>query len=314
MLADVRRARFLTLLGVSGAAAVTRPAIAQVAPLRLGTTPNDSYAEPFYAQDQGFYTRAGLDVQVQAFPNGAGVTTALTGNAIDVGITNPVSLANAVEHGLPLAFFAVAALYNREEVGLCVPADSPIRSAKDLEGKTVGTTAIRDTNSLTIVAWIDQNGGDSTKVQLVEIPFSAMAAAIRRGTVAAGSIAEPALSVALAQGGVRILAHHQDVYGKNFMIGGYFGQRPWLEANRPLLQRFVAATYATARWANTHPDESAAILANVAKMDPAIVAHMHRAPYGDAFGPQLFQTYLDFGYKYKYIGRHFEASELIVQV
>ena len=205
--------------GGAGAAAIPRIAHAQNAPLRLGTTANDSYAEPFYAQDQGFYTRAGLDVQVQPFPNGAGVTTALTGNAIDVGITNPISLANAVEHGLPLAFFATAALYNREEIALCVASDSPIRSAKDLEGKPVGTTAIRDTNSLTIVAWVDQNGGDSTKVQLVEIPFSAMAAAIRRGTVAAGSIAEPALSVALAQGGIRILAHHQDVYGKDFLVG-----------------------------------------------------------------------------------------------
>ena len=81
-----------------------------------------------------------------------------------------------------------------------------------------------------------------------------------------------------------------------------------------MLRRFVAATYDTARWANSHPDQSAAILAKTAKMDPTIVQGMHRAPYGDSFGPQLFQSYLDIGYKYHYIGRHFQASELIVQV
>src|SRR5579875_2184696 len=187
------RSSFLAVLAAG--LPLYRPLVARAqtsGPLRIGSTPNDSYAEPFYAQDMGFFQRAGLNVAVEAFPNGAGVTTALAGNAIDVGITNPISLANAVEHGLPFQFFAVAAMYNREELALCVAAESPIKSARDLNGKTIATTAVKDSNSLHIVAWIDRNGGDSATIQLVEMPFSAMAAAVRRGTVAAAPIAEPA--------------------------------------------------------------------------------------------------------------------------
>jgi NitT/TauT family transport system substrate-binding protein len=308
------RARFLRSTLAATAFGVPADARAQSPPLRVGSTPNDSYAEPFYAQDEGFFTRTGLNVEVHPFATGAAVTTALAGNAIDVGITNPISLANAVEHGFDFAFFAVAAIYNRNESALCVAADSPIKSAKDLEGKTVGTTAIRDSNSLYVVAWIDQAGGDSSKVQLVELPFSAMAPAIRRGTVAAAPIAEPSLSVAKNEGGIRILAHPEDVLGKNFMVGGWFARVDFIEAHRPLLHRFVATIYETARWANSHPDESSAILAKYSKMDPEVVRNMSRAPYGTSFGPQMLQPYLDYGYKYKYIGRHFKATDLIVAV
>jgi NitT/TauT family transport system substrate-binding protein len=284
---------------------------AQSAPLRLGSTANDSYAEPFYADDQGLFRRAGLNVTVEAFPSGAAVTTALAGNAIDVGITNPISLANAVEHGLAFQFFAVAATYNREELALCVASDSPFRTAKDLDGKTIATTAVKDSNSLHVVAWIDGNGGDSSTVSLVEMPFSAMAPAVRRGTVAAAPIAEPALSQARKAGGIRVLGHPMDVYGKNFMVGGYFARTEYVAANLPLIRRLTAAIYATARWANDHPDESAAILAKYSRMDPDAVRTMNRAPYGTALRPGMLQPYLDLGFKYGYVKRHFTATELI---
>jgi NitT/TauT family transport system substrate-binding protein len=307
------RTQFLSLALGSLALAPPAAAVAQTT-LRVGATANDSYAEPYYAQDQGFFARAGLPVDLQTFSNGAGVTTALAGGALDIGITNAISLANAVEHGIPFRFFAVGALYNREELALCVAADSPIKTAKDLDGKAVATTAVKDANSLHTTAWIDQNGGDATKIQLVEIPFSAMAAAVKRGTVAAAPIAEPALSAARKDGSVRILGHPMDVYGKRFMVGGWFAREDWIIANLALVRRFTATIYATARWANAHPDESADILAKYAKMDPAIVRNMNRAPYGDSFSPALFQPYLDLGYKYKYLDRQLKATDLMVRI
>jgi NitT/TauT family transport system substrate-binding protein len=313
--AFLNRRSVLRLAAAAPAAGLPLRARAQSsARIRVGTTLNDSYVEPFYAQDQGFFERAGLNVDVRPFPNGSGVTAALAGNAIDVGITNPISLANAADHGLPFAFFASAALYNRDEVEFCVAADSPIKSAKDLEGKIVGTTALRDSNSLHIVAWIDANGGDSTKVQLVEVPFPAMAPAIVRGTVVAAPIAEPYLSAALKNGGIRVLGHTMDVFGKEFMVGGWFAERDWIAANMPLLRRFAGVIYETARWANTNPAASAAILSKYSKLDLNVVLGMNRARYGESFSLALFQRYLDLGYKYKYINRQFKATDLLVNV
>lgn len=305
------RSQFLALAAGAVAAGIPARSRAQTADrIRVGSTANDSYAEPFYAADEGFFTRAGLNVEVIRFPNGGAVTTAAAGNAIDVGITNPISLANAVEHGLPFAFFAAAGVYNPKEVALCVAADSPVKTARDLTGKTLGTTALRGSNSLEVSAWIDQMGGDSTSLQFAEMPMVAMAAAIRRGAVAAAEIAEPALSAALKAGGIRVIGHPLDVYGNGFMVGGWFGRTDWLAANATMMRRFVAAVYQTARWANAHPDESAAILAKYSKMDLAAIRTMNRARYAESFEPAMFQRYLDIGYTYKYISRPFRATSL----
>jgi len=301
------RSSFLAMIAAQltlGAAADAQTPPASL--IRIGSTPNDSYAEPFYAEDRGFFVRDGLNATVEPFATGAGVTAALAGNAIDVGITNAISLANAYEHGVPFVFFAVAATYNPAEVALCVAADSPIQTAKDLNGKTIGTTAIRDSNSLHVVAWIDQN--------LVELPFSAMAPALKRGTVAAVPIAEPTLSTVMKEGGLRIIGHPMDVYGKHFMVGGWFARPDYLAANAALMRRLRATIYSTAVWANAHPDESAVSLAKYAKLDPEVVRTMGRAPYGTTLTPDMLQPYLDLGYKYKYIGRQLKATDLIAKL
>jgi NitT/TauT family transport system substrate-binding protein len=296
--------------------ALTLPAAVQgqALPLRIGTTPNDSFAEPFYAANQGFFQRAGLNVAVQPFGSGATVTTALAGNAIDIGITNAISLANAVEHGVPFQFFAVAATYNPFEVALCVASDGPINEAKDLNGKTIGTSAIKDANSLHIVAWVDRNGGDSSTIKLIELPYSAMAESIRRGTVVAAPIIEPALTLAIRSGGVRVLSHPMDVYGKNFMVGGWFAHADYIATNAALIRRLRTAIYATAVWANAHPVESAAILAQVSKIDLDVVLAMNRAPYGTALTPAMLQPYYDIGFKYGYLEKHLDASDVIAEV
>jgi NitT/TauT family transport system substrate-binding protein len=305
------RSTFLSMLAAQVAFPAAAGAESQL--IRIGTTANDSFAEPLFAKDDGIFERAGLNCDVEVFATGAGVTTALGGSAIETGITNAISLANAVEHGLPFQFFAAAATYNREEVALVVAADSPYHQAKDLNGKTLGTSALKDANSLHIIAWMDKNGGDSSSVQLVEIPFSAMAESVRRGTVAAAVIGEPALTLAKAQG-LRVIGHPMDVYGQHFMVGAWFAHADYIAANTALLRQLKAAIYQTAQWANTHPDQSAAILAKYSKMDLELVKKMNRAPYGLQLTPSMLQPYLDLGYKYKFLEKQLKASDLIAKL
>ena len=72
------RSSFLAMLAAQWSlAAAGRADTPQSGILRIGSTANDSYAEPFYAEDRGFFQRDGLNVDVQAFATGAGVTQAL---------------------------------------------------------------------------------------------------------------------------------------------------------------------------------------------------------------------------------------------
>jgi NitT/TauT family transport system substrate-binding protein len=309
------RSRFLRSTTASLFAARPYAARAQTGTvIRLGTSAIDGYLEPYYAVEQGFFARAGLDVEVQLFSSGARVTTAVAAGAVDAGLSNPVSLANAVDHGLAMLLFAGGVLYNREAIALCVAADSPLRAAKDLNGKTIAVTALEDSNTLHVRAWVDQNGGDSMTLQFVEIPFSAMPAAIARGTVAAAPVAEPALTPAVRAGTLRELAHTLDVYGTHFIIGGWIARTDWIGKNAAVVRRLTETLYATARWANAHQDQTAFVLAKYAKMDPAAVRAMHRSRCADSLTQDMIQPCLEVGYKYNYFKRHLTAADLIARI
>jgi ABC-type nitrate/sulfonate/bicarbonate transport system substrate-binding protein len=59
------RSTFLSML----AAQVALPAVAAAESqlIRIGTTANDSFAEPLYAKDDGIFERAGLNCDVEVF-------------------------------------------------------------------------------------------------------------------------------------------------------------------------------------------------------------------------------------------------------
>jgi NitT/TauT family transport system substrate-binding protein len=310
------RSRFMGLTSASLAAAMPFSARAQSpGVLRVASTASDSYAEALYATDQGIFKAHGLDTDLQILASGAAITAGVAAGALDIGITNALPLITAVQHGIPFLYLCPGGIINQGEIGLCVSADSTIRTGKDLEGKTVASSSLNDINVVAIKAWTDQQGGDSSKVHIVEMPFAQMAVAVRRGTIDAAPIAEPALSAAKKEGGLRILLPPIfSVFGNDFMVGGWFSTADWISANKDTARRFVSAIYDTARWANSHPDESAAILAKYAKLDPSVVKNMNRAPYGTSMRPNMVQSVLDLAYKYKAVDRPYKAADVIAKL
>jgi NitT/TauT family transport system substrate-binding protein len=311
-----KRSSFLALCASS--LAVGAPVVARSqtpTALRVACTASDAYAEGIYARDLGYFAKAGLNVDLSLLGGGSPIVAAVASGALDIGIATPIPLALAYLHGIPFAYFCSGGLYNPDESALCVLADGPILTAKDLEGKIVGSPSLSDANTVAVRAFVDQNGGDSTKVRFVEVAFSAMLASLQRGIVAAAPIVEPALSEAKKQGGIRVLMPpYANAFGKNALLGGWFARTDWLKANAAVARRFATVIYSTAKWANTHPNESADLLANAAKLDPLVVRGMSRAPYGDTLDASMLQPILDLTYKYKVIDRHINASEIIYKV
>jgi NitT/TauT family transport system substrate-binding protein len=308
------RAQFVS--AAAALAAAPAMATAQAGPvLRIASTASDAYAGALYAHDAGFFDRAGLNTDVQVLASGAAITSAVAAKAVDIGITNALPLVAAVQRGVPFRYFCSGGLVNLDEFGMCVKPDSPIKDWKDLAGKTVAVSSLNDVAVIAMRALVDQQGADSSTVRLVEMPFSEMAGAISRGVVAAGPIAEPALSAAKKQGTVRVLLPAIfSVYGPRFMIGGWFATDDWIAANRAVARRFANAIYAAASWANTHTAEASVILSKYSKIDLATVEAMHRSPLGTSLTPDMLQPVIDFAYKYKAIDRPMKATDLIVKV
>ena len=308
----ISRPSFLALLASAPlAAAAGLPAFAQGAPLRVGATANDTYAEAYYAQDEGFFRKAGLNVELTTFPNGGAVSTAMAGGAIDIGISNPVQLATAVTHGINFAYIAAGGLYATEAptTVLCVAKASPLRVAKDLEGKTVALSQLRDITALGAQAWLEANGADVSKIRFTEMPFAQMGPALERGTVDAATISEPSLSA--NREGVRTFGKMFDVFGPRFLISGWFAKTDWIARNKETTRRFAETIYATGKWANENRPASGEILAKYAKLTPETIARITRCRYAETMDPVWLHTQLDLAYKRKFIDRPVPASELL---
>jgi ABC-type nitrate/sulfonate/bicarbonate transport system substrate-binding protein len=69
--------------------------------IRIATTPIDLGAQALYANDLGFFKRAGLNVELSVLTSGSVVASAVSGGSIDIGQANIVALAAAHVNGLP---------------------------------------------------------------------------------------------------------------------------------------------------------------------------------------------------------------------
>jgi NitT/TauT family transport system substrate-binding protein len=195
---------------------------------------------------------------------------------------------------------------------LFVAKDGPIHSAKDLEGKTVGLLSIKDFSIAALYEWLAANGADVSKVKVVEVPGSTMGAAVGRGTVAAASIPEPYISGSTSD--LRMLGKQFDSIAKRFYICVWATSKSFLANNGNAVRRFTEAIYATAKWANTHHNETAAILAKYSKIDPSIIKRMTRASYGQSLNVPDLQPTLDAAYKYKVIDSPVSAITIITKL
>jgi NitT/TauT family transport system substrate-binding protein len=306
------RARVLGLLAAGGVAGLPAAGRSQQATIRIGWTPTENAAQAYYGTSQGFFTKAGLTVELFPFPNSAAISQAVVAGALDVGAADMIQVATGVSRGIPMGFFAGAAIYSsaKPTLVLCANKDSSIRKATDLEGQTVAVIALNSISSCSVEEWLTRNGADVAKVKIFEMPFPTMLPALERGTIAAALFAEP--FVARAKAETRQLAATYDTVAKTLYITSWFTTRDWIQKNPDASKRLTGAIYDIARWANAHQSETAVILSQLTHVDVDLIRSMNRATFATSLDPKLMQPVLDIAAKYKVLDRRIAAAELIL--
>lgn len=293
-------------LVAGGVLALHGTAAAQTGGLvRIGSIPIDASGESYYGVDAGIFAANGVNAQVTTLNTGAAILTAVLAGDLDVGIANPLQIAVAIARGVPLVMLAPAALYSLRDANanLVVAKDSPFKSPKDLVGATFGVSSLSDFNQLSLLAYLDTNKVPRDTVKFVELPFSEVGAALARGTIQAAVITEPFKSKAVAAGQIRDFGDTYLTIQPEIAPIFWFTTKDWIQKNPDLAKRFVSAIYATARWANSHYKESGAILARVAKMNPADVATMKRLYFATSNDRKYTEHTLALAYQYGMLPR-----------
>jgi NitT/TauT family transport system substrate-binding protein len=282
--------------------------------VRCSSAPDDDVSSFLQARDSGLFRRAGLDVTIDRANSGAAVAAAVAGGSIDIGKSSIVSLIAAHQRGLPFVIIAPAAVYDGDhpDVGMIVAKDRDLRTARDLLGKVVAVPALGDLYTIASAAFVDAAGGAWRDIKYLEMPSASAPAAIAGHRVDAATLATPALSVALAEGNVRVLGRPFSAIAKHFLRAAWFTTRDYAAKNADTVQRFRRALETAAADVNAHPAASVAALAAFTGQDAQLIAHMPRALAGTSLDRRLVQPTVDAAFRYGAISARFEAGDLLL--
>jgi NitT/TauT family transport system substrate-binding protein len=313
-----RRAALCGTLSALGAIAVYGASgNAADAPLRVASNLGDPYSEAYFGKDGGFFDKAGLsNIDYQIINQGGTMAAAVVGGSLDIAITTPIQIANAHLRNLPLIIIAAGCISTPKAPAspLYVARTSAISEAKDLVGKRVGLNGLRALSEVALDTWLDQHGVDVKQVHPVEVTFGEMGTAITRGTIDAAMIAEPAASMSAKANDLRILADPYQSISPQTLVSCWFTTTGFAKMNPDIVRRFASAIYQTARWANTHRDETARILAKYAHIDIAAVRATVRSEYAESFRPDDLQRELDAATAAGLLPQRLIATDLIYRI
>jgi NitT/TauT family transport system substrate-binding protein len=305
----------IALLFVSAplsAGAQTTPAPALVT-LRLTASPDDDVAPILYAQKAGLFARAGLTVVVDKSASGAAAAAAVLSGSYDIAKSSLVSLMEAHVKGVPFVLIAPAGIYDDATpfAQLLVPRDSPIHSAKDLDGKLLSVPALHDIGQVSDSAWTDAHGGDSRTLKFVEFPMSGAAAALDQKRIDATTIVGPAMDAAMATGKFRSLGPSFGAIAPHFLFSGWFTTKAWATQHPDIVKRFARVWADAAAYANAHHAETEPLIAGFTLISLDDVHKMTRGVFGTALKASDIQPVIDVAVKYQMIDHPFPAQELI---
>ncbi|MFT4284827.1 MAG: aliphatic sulfonate ABC transporter substrate-binding protein [Protaetiibacter sp.] len=217
-------------------------------------------------KDQGWLEDAlGDDVTVNWVQSAGSnkANEALRAGAIDVGSTAGSAALLARSNGSPIK---VIDIYSQPNwAAILVPASSSVTEVSELKGKHIAATKGTDPYFF-LLQTLEANGLSLDDVVVENLQHADGKAALEAGAVDAWSGLDPLLSTSVANGASKIIYDNID-----FNSYGFLNATEDFITNHADLAQLVVNAYEKARaWAEENPEETAAILAEVAGIDPAI--------------------------------------------
>ena len=173
------------------------------------------------ARSAGHFKAHGLDVQLVYTRGGNAAMQALVGGAVDYAATAlDVAVQAYANVGADIRRFAVTGRLPLFAVVTAPKTASQIQSIKDLEGRTVGISALGNADHALTLYLLKQADADAQKVKFATIGVNLLEA-LRQGQIDVGVVQEPALTL-LRRAGARVLMNAMDLEDAKHHLGGSF--------------------------------------------------------------------------------------------
>ena len=312
--------RVLVMLSiVLTTASLPERALAQTSPpaplivIHVAVPPSQDVGPILYALHTGMFERAGLNIDLQALTNGSAISAAVAGGTIQIGFSSLQTLIAGHARGIPFSIIAPGGVYAPDDpyAFMFVRKDSPLRTGADLNGKTLGSPALKDLDWIANAEWMSKNGGDFKSTKAIELPNPALLPALIDGRLDAYTVGQPWATVAQDSGNVRVIGASFDSISPHFLMTGWFATNEYVEKNRSAVDRFNHVLRDATAYANAHKTEMVPLLATFTKLDPALIARTMKGAEGIYLDPKEIQPMIDVTAKYGIIAAPFNAQDMI---
>ncbi|MBN8936109.1 MAG: ABC transporter substrate-binding protein [Rhizobiales bacterium] len=255
------------------AGGLARPAIVQAAePLTIAYVPAnaihwlcDVLIEKPFLKEAGFVPQRGT-----MRSSTESIQQIVTGD-VQFGSTQPEPLISAVQHGAK-DVAAMTAPMNRPAWALNVTGD--IKSPKDLKGKVIGVSALKNSEVWLTTRFLEQHGLKASDVDFIVVGTSpAKFSALTKGSIAGAVLFQPLATVAARQG-LPVLANLGAI--QEYSPTVYAVSKKWAAKNDSgkRLSGALRRAY-TWMWDPKNRDESIAILEKYTKKEKSILVPIY---------------------------------------
>lgn len=270
------------------------------------------------AEEKGIFEKHGLEVEIVPGQNFGAVLPRIQNDELQVGFSSTVPMLNASANGAPIKVFATQEYTdsNPDEATIAVmtPAGSPLTRPRDLEDKTVGVVAKGNSDTLGLLASVANDGGDPTKVNLLELGIgSPLLQGLQQGNVDAIVGGEPTRTLAANAGGQALF--YPLVNGiPNLPQGAYFTSDRFAAQNAESLAQFRAAIEEASEYSRSNPDEVRTLLPEFLNIDQELADEVRLPRWDTTYNPDDWQKLADIGMKYEMVDERVDLSKLLLDV
>ncbi len=202
-----------------------------------------AYEPAFIAQEQGYFTDAGLDVELKAGGAPQDNIAQVVGGSADLAITSWDTMTTSVASGVPVRAVAANTIVSAttDTSGIVVLNDSGINSLADLKGRTVAFDSLGSGGSSELFAAMKAQGLSQDDIKQVAIPYAGQLAALQQHQVDAIFPSEPFYSQVIASPDVKVISNPVREVAAGMPITLWTGSESWLDANSDAVTRFIDA-------------------------------------------------------------------------
>ena len=240
--------------------------------LGLSVANTFEFLPSYVAEDQGFFEKRNLDVEIISLAGDAKMQEAMAAGSIDMAMGSAAATAIAANKGVPER--VVAALDNSMRYFVVIVRND-ITDVEQLKGKVLGVTSPNSSTDLAVRALVEQQGWEEDAITRLALGgFQEQMAAFKTGQTDGFVWTYDGALTAEAEGLGRILLSVDEIMPE-YIFESVIAQTKLIESNPDVVQRTLDAIFEAIRYMKDNKDYTVALFEEKMGFDQEIGAKVY---------------------------------------